>query len=258
MRDSFMRNVLVICIVVAPLLHLAVGRSQSLPLADFDHLTAEHHLKDLTPFGKTSLHEAEQGSDGRRGFGLLNPYGRRIAFPDPPPPPFGTELEWDTYYSYCRWDAIVRAINLDSMPILTRDQTMIYTVSHFAVVDTIKTDAPFTSDQYLVVYRLGGEVEDGGEILHINTPDMAPFEPHRTYILILQRDKDASVRQYSMPLVLTIAVRDEKVYPIAGKYAWLTGADEFPSGRTYTEIRNTFAKVAALKTCPETHWMPVP
>jgi hypothetical protein len=157
--------------------------------------------------------------------------------------------EWETYYLYCGWDAIVRATHVDSTPILTNNKGLIYTVSHFVVEDTIKSDVPFTAGQQLVVYRVGGEVDDGGEKVHIVTLDMAAFEPQKSYILILRRDKNASVTQYWIPETQTIAVTDNKVYPISGKIAWLSGMDAFPSGSTYTALRNAFAKVHALKSC---------
>jgi hypothetical protein len=184
-------------------------------------------------------------------FGVGNPIVRRVALPSPPPPPFATELEWETFYQYCGWDAIVRATYVDSTPILTSNKGLIYTVSHFAVVDTIKSDIPFTPGQHLVVYRVGGEVEDGGEKVRIDTPDMAAFEPQKSYILILRRDKNASVQQYSIPQAQTIAVTNDKVYPISGKFAWLSGMDAFPSGSTYTAIRDTFANMHKLKSCSD-------
>jgi hypothetical protein len=105
---------------------------------------------------------------------------------------------------------------MDSTPVLSSDGTLIYTVSHFSVLDTIKSDVPFTRGQTLTAYRLGGEVGDGTDKLRIETPDMAAFEPRRTYLLSLTRDKSASVPQYALPLNLTIAVMDGKVFPGLG------------------------------------------
>jgi hypothetical protein len=138
-------------------------------------------------------------------------------------PPFATEIEWETYSDYCRWDAIVLATSLDSTAVLSSDKRLIYTVSHFSVLDSIKSDVPLRPGEGLVVYRLGGMVEDGGEKLRIDTPDIAAFEPQKAYILQLTRDKSASVRQYSLPLGQTITVTNDKVYPISGRYAWLVG-----------------------------------
>jgi hypothetical protein len=132
----------------------------------------------------------------------------RVAVPDPPPPPFKTMREWETYYLYCGWDAIVRATNVDSTPILTSNKGLIY--------------------------RVGGEVDDGGERVHIVALDMAPFKPRKTYVLILHRDTNASVAQYWIPETQTMVVTNDKVYPISGKIAWLSGMDAFPSGTTYT------------------------
>ncbi len=175
----------------------------------------------------------------------------RVAWPAPVPPPFKTEREWETYYQYCGPDAIVRATHMDSTPVLTRDKSLIYTVSHFMVTDTIKSDVPFAPGQLLVAYRVGGSVADGGEQLRVETPDSAAFEPQKSYVLILRRDKNASLRQYFMPPSQTIAVTNDIVYPIAGKFAWLTGMEAFPSGSSYAAIRNTFAEVHELKACAD-------
>jgi hypothetical protein len=233
------------------LLSLRAG-SQNTTLPDFEPSAAERHFHEENPsqFLK-SLHEFEQYPDGARGFGVGIPMVHRVALPDPLPPPFKTEREWETYYLYCGWDAIVRATHVDSTPILTSNKGLIYTVSHFVVEDTIKSDVPFTAGQQLVVYRVGGEVQDSGEKVHIVTLDMAAFEPQKSYILILRRDKKASVQQYWIPETQTIVVNDDKVYPISGKIAWLSGMDAFPSGSTYITLRNTFAKVHALKSCSD-------
>jgi hypothetical protein len=248
-RRAAMRHKLVGNLLIVPLLLVMAVRSSGSLTADFDYNAAELRLKDTAPLHRGSLHEAQQARDGTRGFGLPNPIATRAALAAPPPPPFATQLEWQTYYLYCGWDAIVRAINLDSVSVLTRDKSMIYTVSRFSVVDSIKSDATFTAESPLLVYRVGGEVADGNERLRIDTPDMAAFEPHHTYILLLQRDQGASTRQYWIAPALTITVRDDKVYPIAGQYAWMTGAQGFPSGTPYTEVKNTFARVSALKAC---------
>jgi hypothetical protein len=247
-----MRSGLIISIAGAALLLSLTAGSQNTTLPDFDPSAAEHHFREESPnrFSK-SLHEFEQYPDGARGFGVGKAMVRRVAMPDPPPPPFKTEREWETYFLYCGWDAIVRATHVDSTPILTSNKGLIYTVSHFLVEDIIKSDIPFTPGQDLVVYRVGGEVDDGGERVHIVTLDMAAFEPQESYILILRRDKDASVPQYWIAETQTILVTDDKVYPISGKIAWLSGMDAFPSGSTYTALRNTFAKVHSLKSCSD-------
>jgi hypothetical protein len=247
-----MRSARFVSVAIAALLLSLRAESRNTSLPDFDSGAAEQHFREENPYGwSKSLHEFEQYSDGARGFAVGNPMIDRIALPDPPPPPFATELELETFDQYCRWDAIVRATLVDSTAILTSNKGLIYSVSHFAVVDTIKSDTPFTPGQHVVVYRVGGEVEDGGEKVLVDTPDMAPFEPQQSYILILKRDKNASMQQYWIPQAQTIAVRNDKVYPISGKYAWLSGMDAFPPGATYAAIRDTFAKVHRLKSCAD-------
>jgi hypothetical protein len=253
--DGFMRKALAIGVVAAPLLLAGVVRSQSFPIAEFDFKAAETQLKDANPVvHHKSLHDAEREPDGTKGFGLPQPEVYRVALPNPPPPPFHTKLEWETYDQYCGWNAsaIVRATHIDSTPVLTSEKTLIYTISHFAVVDTIKSDVPFTPGEMLVAYRVGGEVEDGGEKLRIDTPDSAAFEPKKDYILILRRDKNASVQQYFIPLGQTIAVTNDKVYPISGRFSWLSGMDAFPSGSAYSAIRGSFAEVHRRKPCGNT------
>lgn len=165
-----MRSTAIICIAVGMLALSRNTPSQITSPADFDPIAAEHNLREGPRQFSKSLHEFDRYADGARGFGAPNPLARRVALPSPPPPPFATELEWETYDDYCGSDAIVLAVHLDSTPILTRDKSLIYTMSHFSVVDIIKSDGPMSPGQGLVAYRLGGTVEDAGESLRIEGP----------------------------------------------------------------------------------------
>lgn len=243
-----MANTLIGCLIASMVVVPSLGGAQNPRISDFDHKAAEQHLKDLHVPQKTLL-EAEQGPDGARGYGLPNPTVVRVAVTGEPP--FRSELEWRTFETYCGWDALVLATHLDSTPMLTSDKKLIYTVSHFAIVDTIKSDVPLTPGQKIVTYRVGGEVKDSGERLRVDTPDMAAFEPQQAYILQLWHDRAASVLQYAIPQGLTVLVTDGKVEPIRGKYAWFTGAEAFPSGTAYQDVRSTFVKVSQLKSCPQ-------
>jgi hypothetical protein len=244
-----MRNIAIISIAVAVLALSPHVLSQTSTFADFDPVAAEKNIREGSRRFSKSLHEFERYPDGARGFGAPNTEALRVARPSPPPPPFATALEWNTYYDYCASDAIVLAVNLDSTPILTHDKSIIYTMSHFSVVDVIRSDDAMRPGQRLVAYRLGGTLEDAGEKLRIDTPDMAAFEPQKEYILGLKRDRLASVAQYSLPEALTIAVTKNNVYPIPGKNAWFTGSEAFPSGTPYSEIKDNFARVAKRKAC---------
>src|ERR1700678_29194 len=137
-RRSLMPNSLIKCLAAAGLMCSSAVWAQNLPITEFDFKAAEKQLKDTSPVIHTSLHKAERGPHGTRGFEFPEPTVTRVALPRPPPPPFNTEREWETYYQYCGWDAIVRATLLDSLPVLSSDGNLIYTMSHFAVVDTIK------------------------------------------------------------------------------------------------------------------------
>jgi hypothetical protein len=248
LRNGFLRNAPIVGIAAASLLGLWAVGSPSLPITEFDSEAAENRLMGTIPFHQL-LHKEEQAPDGTRGFGLPMPTAMRVARPSPLPSPFITDLEWDTYEQYCAWDAIVRVTHIDSTPVLTRDKTLVYTIYHFFVTDIIKSDLPVTPGQILVAYGVGGEVEDDGEILKIDTPDSAAFEPKKSYILILSRDKGASARQYYIPQVHTIIVTNDKVYPISEDHGWPSTMDAFPSGSTYTDIRNTFIKAHRLRSC---------
>jgi hypothetical protein len=244
-----MRSATVISVAVVALLS-STSSSQSTNPTDFDASAAEKYFKDGSALAKNRfskpLRDYEQGPDGARGFGVENPIVRPIAL-DHIPKPFTSKLEYYSFFDYCQFDAIVLAVNIDSTPVLNGDKDLIYTVSHFTVLDAIKSDVPFTRGQALVAYRLGGDVDDGTEKLIISTPDMSTFEPTKTYLLNLERDKSASVPQYVLPLNLTIDVRNNKVYPVWGRFAWLTGWPAFPSGTPYTKIKNTFAKAVKLQ-----------
>jgi len=250
---GFLRNALTIGIAAASLLGWSAVGSPSMPITEFDSVAAENRLMRTIPFHQL-LHKEQLAPDGTRGFGLPMPNAMRVARPNPLPPPFTTDLEWDTSEQYCAWDTIVRATHIDSTPVLTSDKTLVYTISHFAVTDTIKSDVPFTPGQIIVGYRVGGEVEDDGEKLKVDTPDSAAFKPKKSYILRLNRDKHSSAQQYYIPLVQTITVTNDKVYPISGKYGWLIGMDAFPSGSPYTDIRDTFIKAHMLKACPDARY----
>ena len=97
-----MRSRLIISAALATFLLSLRAGSQTTTLPDFDANAAEHHFREENPnqFSK-NLHEFEQYPDGARGFGVGKPMVRRVALPDPLPPPFKTEREWETYYLYC-------------------------------------------------------------------------------------------------------------------------------------------------------------
>lgn len=245
----------IISVAVAALLS-STARCQSPNPTDFDASAAEKYFKDGSALAKNRfskpLRDYEpEGPDGARGFGVPNPTVRAVEL-DHIPKPFTSKREYYSFFDYCHFDAIVLAVNIDSTAVLNDDKDLIYTVSHFTVLDAIKSDVPFTRGQTLVAYRLGGEVDDGTGKLIISTPDMSSFEPKKTYLLNLQRDKSSSVPQYVLPLNLTINVRNNKAHPAWGRFAWLTGWPAFPSGTPYTKIKSTFAR--AMKLQPDCSW----
>jgi hypothetical protein len=242
-----MRAARVSCLLAAALL-FSWAAADNVGLTDVDLRAAEQHfMREFPNWFVKSLHGQDRFPDGARGFSIPDPVAQRVEISVVPP--FRTKSEWSIFYDYCAWDAIVLAKNLDSTPILNSTKGLIFTVSHFLIVDSIKTDAHFIAGDHIVAYRIGGEVQDEGETLRIATPDMAPFKREKTYLLHLTRAKDASVPQYSLPIAPTIWIADSRVTKIPGGWGDNDRWEEFPSGAAYEDIAATFARVSKVKTC---------
>jgi hypothetical protein len=141
-------------------------------------------------------------------------------------------------WNYCYCDAIVLAEYVNSNPPgLTKSKGAIYTVSHFKVSQVIK-GSQLTPGQTILSYRAGGEVEDDGELLRIDTPDAPPYKVGQTYLLMLERDKTASKLQYHVADEGTTVVTGARVYPsIPGQLGFLPGT-------TIADVLADFAQAA--------------
>lgn len=116
-------------------------------------------------------------------------------------------------------------------------------MSHFQVLDTIKTDARIKAGQTIVTYREGGQVEDEGEQLRVETFNTPPYQADKVYILTLMRDPTASKRQYIAPSNGTTVVKGERIYPGLGTWAGLL------SGTSYSDVKSAFTRVGNAAAC---------
>lgn len=214
----------------------AFAQSSSMP-ADVDAKAAEEHFQPLRQ--SISLHNYPGGSfaDGAKGFAVSPPSEPDVKL-QKIPLPFANEADYKAYLSYCRADAIVLAKNLASSPVLMSSKSGIYTVSRFEVTQILKGDGLLSQDQNIVTYRVGGEVRDAGETLRIDMPGAPPYKRGKTYLLLLTRDKAASVLQYSTPDFGTLLLKGGRVYSNLGAWAG------FLPGSSYSEVQTTFARVS--------------
>jgi hypothetical protein len=142
-------------------------------------------------------------------------------------------------WNYCYCDAIVLAEFVSSNPPkLTKSKGTIYTVSHFKVSHVIK-GSQLTPGKVILSYRSGGEVEDEGELLRVDTPDAPAYKPGQTYLLMLEADKNASKQQYHVAEQGTTLVTGGRVYPS------LPGQLGFLPGTTRADVLSDFAQAAS-------------
>jgi hypothetical protein len=235
-RKSLMRIHRLVCLAAA-LLVCSVMRAGAAPPADFDGNSAERYL-NMTG-NPANLHSMTAGPDGVKALTtnfMLN-IPRRTG------PPFTDPNDWRTHAEYCAAEVIVLAKNVASSSILTSGKNRIYTVSHFQVLDTIKTDALIKVGQTIVTYREGGQVEDEGEQLRVETSNTPSYQANKVYILTLTRDHSASKLQYIAPSNGTIAVKEERIYPSLGTWAGLL------SGTSYSDVKSAFTRVGNAAAC---------
>ena len=206
---------------------------------DIDVAAAQTHLKKEWP--GMDLHAQSSFPDGAKGLvaPVLTSAGTFSSGP-----PFESPSDWLAFYAYCHWDAIVLARNVDSTPVLTSAKDTIFTVSHFVALQTVKSDGAIKVGQSFATYQLGGEVEDAGERLRIETPQSPAYRSGKTYLLLDERDAIAAKIQYAVPNGSTILVSNGRIYPTTGAWA------DFQSGTALTNVVAAFNRVSKLKVCP--------
>jgi len=209
--------------------------------SDLDRAAAERHFQHLT----LSLHDADRFSDGAKGqmsYGGSEGYSHFVETPNT----FKTRSDFKAHLFYCSEDAIVLATYVDSeSPVLTSNKTAIYTASHFIVKQTIKGDSQMVPGTTIVTYRAGGEVTDAGEVLRLSTPNAPSYRPGRNYLLFLNRDRSASVRQYMAGGLGTgdegtTIVSHNRVYPSLP--SWIG----FKPGTTLADMATAYSRASTL------------
>jgi hypothetical protein len=204
---------------------------------DVDLKIAEQRYEKQNP-DKRNLHVAGEFSDRAKGV-TVSTTGTGVALKGPP---FATKTDWATWFDSCASSTIVLAGNLDSKPILSDTKNLIYTVSHFAVLQPIKSDGPLEVNQTLVTYRLGGELKDAADMLRVETAAPA-YKVGNTYLLLLNREKAASLPQYAALDETTVSVRDRRIYPSSGEWAG------FLPGTAVADVIATLQRISKTKAC---------
>lgn len=205
----------------AVLLCCASAFAQQPSPSDVDRSAAEHHFEPMRH--SLSLHNREVFPDGAKGF-TIPTFGEVGVKLTRLPSPFTSEEDYRIHQFYCAFDAIVLAKNLNSVPELMSTKSGIYTVSHFVVLQTLKSDG-IAQDQTIVTYRIGGEVVDEGETLRIDVHGAPPYKPGDTYLLLLTRDKPTSTLQFAAHDYGTILLKNGRIDSNVGMWQGFLALD---------------------------------
>jgi hypothetical protein len=202
---------------------------------DLDSTAAETHIQKIYP-SHGSLHNEAVFPDGAKGYEIYNNIDRAEG------PTNISKSDWKAWYTYCDFRTLVRAKNIDSTAILTDNKQTIYTTAHFKIESVIKSSVPLVPNQVILTYRLGGQVQDGGETLRIVT--VAPeYKVGSDYLLLLNADSNASTLQFAASDTQTVRIKNDRIYPV-GEWAG------FLSGTAYRDVEETFDRVSKIKACP--------
>jgi hypothetical protein len=116
----------------------------------------------LTP--SLDIHSFGPDADGARGY-TISSECQCVATPKGP---FQNVADAEFHSGYCRDAAIVIAREVGAQSILSSKKDMIFTLTQFQVIDTLKSAPDADIDQQIAVMRFGGEVTDGGEVLRVS------------------------------------------------------------------------------------------
>jgi hypothetical protein len=209
--------------------------------SDLDAKAAEQHFVQWA--ARPSLHSQDTLPDGAKGLSTAQPTRGSLAASVVQDPKYKGAADFYAHGLYCGSDAIVLGKFVDSTPVLSSRKNVVYTYSHFEVLQIIKGDDLLRSGQTIVTYRLGGEVTDDGEKLRIEVTDAPAYRAGREYILDLRKEKGARTPQYSAEDHATISVHDQRVYSSRGTYAGM------PDGTTFSEVVGELSNIKKLG-CP--------
>ncbi len=197
------------------------------------------------------LHSLAKDADGARGY-TISEDCECVATPKGP---FKTVADAEFHDAYCRDAAIVIAREAGAQSILSSKKDMIFTLTQFQVIDTLKSAQDADIDQQIGVMRFGGEVTDAGEILRVKYTDQIPFESGKTYILELYRDaQNPSTYFFGWG---TIPVEDGRIHlprvkidsPSTGQTSMRGSWGPFESGELVTTIHKRVEEIVAVAPC---------
>lgn len=229
---------------------------QAVTLSPQDMHAAEVRYNMLRPVRfvlnpSLDIHSLGPDADGARGY-TTSSECQCVATPKGP---FKTVADAEFHDSYCRDAAIVIAREAGGQGILSTKKDMIFTLTQFQVIDTLKHAADADIDQLIALMRFGGEVMDDGQILRVKYAGQIPFESGRTYILELYRDaQNPSSYFFGWE---TIPVEDGRIHlprvmvdsPSTGQKSLRGSWGPFKSGELVTTIHKRVEEIAAVAPC---------
>jgi hypothetical protein len=229
---------------------------QAVTLSPQDMHAAEVRYKLLRPVRfvlspSLDLHSMQKDADGAREYSV----GEDCECVATPKGPFKTVADATFHERYCTDVAIVIARESGAQSILSTKKDMIFTLTQFQVIDTLKRAPDADVGQQIGLMRFGGEVADAGEILRVRYIDQIPFDSGKTYILELYRDaQNPSSYFFGWG---TIPVDDGRIHlprvkidsPSTGQTSMRGSWGPFKSGELVTTIHKRVEEIAAVAPC---------
>jgi hypothetical protein len=225
-------------------------------LSSQDMHAAEVRYKSLRPvrfilFPSLDLHSLPQDADGARGYMISEECGC-IAIPKGP---FKTEADAEFHESYCSDASIVIARMVSAQSYLSTKKDLIFTLSQFQVIDSLKSAKDVEVGKQIGVMRFGGQVVDEGETLRAQYAGQIPFATDKTYLLELVRDaQNPSSYYFGWE---TILVEDGRISlpnimvdsPSTGQQSLPGSWGPFTSGELVTTIHKRVEEIASVAPC---------
>jgi hypothetical protein len=174
-----------------------------------------------------------------------------------PKGPFKTEADAEFHESYCSDASIVIARMVSAQSYLSTKKDLIFTLSQFQVIDSLKSAKDVEVGKQIGVMRFGGEVVDEGETLRAQYSGQIPFATDKTYLLELVRDaQNPSTYFFGWD---TILVEDGRISrpdisvdsPSTGETSLPGAWGPFKSGELVTTIHKRVEEIAAVAPCPQ-------
>lgn len=197
------------------------------------------------------LHSLARDADGARGY-TISSNCQCVATPKGP---FKTVADAELHDKYCSDASIVIARMVSAQSILSTKKDLIFTLSQFQVIDSLKSAINVEVGKFIGVMRFGGEVVDAGETLRAQYAGQIPFLPDKTYLLELTSDA-LNPTSYFFGWE-TVLVEDGRISlpnvmvdsPSTGEKSLPGYWGPFKSGKTVTTIHKRVEEIAAVAPC---------